>query len=394
MRLLFIFDIGFDRIGPSVHLLQDVLKSALKEGHDVSVILKNTNGPDSEMPEEFASHPKFHYTVIKESPNKAGFITRYLNDVKYAQKCGRIVRGHGSYDVVFLQSNVVAYFYMKWLARMDCKIVFNVQDIFPYNLKLSGQLPLEPIAFPFFRKLQNMAYKKADAIITISDDMKQTLIEDGIASDKITVIYNWSYADAPISLGVIEPENIFDLHLDPEKYNVIYAGNIGKMQNVEIIASTAIKMKDNNRVHFYIIGAGANKQHIEEMTEDLSNVSILPMQPAKYAESIYSQADLNVIPLAPGGIKTALPSKTATVLRINKPVVFCIDQNSCFSRMFEKDENIKCIDCNDYNELYSYLTSNCGKKKITSEHRIYDVFSVRNADKYVRLMEEICNKAE
>lgn len=385
MRLLFVFDIGFDRGGPSVHLLQDVLRAALNNGNNVNVILKNTGGPDKEMPDEFSANPNFKYTIIKDNGKKGGFISRYLNDIKYAKQCGKLALKQEKVDAVFLQSNVVANVYMKKLKKLGCRIVFNVQDIFPYNLKLSGQLPLAGITFPFFRKLQNNAYQKADAIITISDDMKQTLVEDGVDANKIKVVYNWSYADTPITIEDIDPKNIFNLHLDRNKFNVVYAGNIGKMQNVELVAETAIKMKENSKVQFYIIGDGANKEHVEEMTKDLPNIKMLPMQPSKYAESIYAQADVNIIPLMPGGVKTALPSKTATALRVNKPVIFCIDDNSLFYEKVKELEHVYISKVSDENSLENILQK-ISSIKIGKIYRNLGLTSKNNAKEYVRIM--------
>ena len=331
--LLFILDIGFDRGGPSVHLLQDVIRAGLADGNEIEVILKDTNGSDKTMPDDFVKNPNFMYYAIKEvnDEKKQGFAARYLNEVKYAKKCSKYYLKQKKYDAVFLQSNTTAFFYMRLLKKLKCRIVFNVQDIFPYNLMLSGQLPFERIMFPVFRKLQNLAYKRADSIITISDDMKQTLVRDGVESNKIYVVYNWSYADSLISFDKISIENKSKIVMDQNLYNIVYAGNIGKMQNVELIAETARELKNEPQIHFYIIGDGSNMKSIRDIVKGLDNVSLYPIQPAKYAESIYAQADLNIIPLMPGGIKTALPSKTATVLRVNKPVLFCIDDDSEFA---------------------------------------------------------------
>ena len=46
MKILFVLSIGFDRGGPSVHLLTDVIESALARGHQCHVVLKKTT--DSE----------------------------------------------------------------------------------------------------------------------------------------------------------------------------------------------------------------------------------------------------------------------------------------------------------------------------------------------------------
>ena len=391
-RLLFVLDIGFDRGGPSVHLLQDVIRAGLKQGHEIEVILKKTNGPNEEMPEEFINNKNFSYFTITEDEDKnSGFVTRYLNEVRYARKCSKIFLNQRNYDAVFLQSNTVAIFYIRLLKRLKCRIIFNVQDIFPYNLKLSGQLPFEHITFPILKKLQRAAYKRADCIITISDDMKQTLIYDGVETGKIKVIYNWSYDDSVIDFNSISKENISKIIMDHNKYNVVYAGNIGKMQNVELIAETAKYLEHEDNIFFYIIGDGANLSHVKKIVEGLKNIALLPIQPSKYAESIYAQADLNVIPLMPGGIKTALPSKTATVLRVNRPVLFCIDADSEFAQYCSQLEQVEMYDvregkCEDL--AIKILDLSHHNSTLPAINRIDEIsrFSKKNSYEYIETM--------
>ena len=389
MKLLFVLGIGFDREGPSVHLLQDILIAALDKGHSVVVVLKKTGGPYEEMPSKLKTNKRFQFFVIDEQHKKQqkGFLGRYLSEIRYSKECSRFVSKSDNFDAVFLQSTPAVYFYMKWLIKLNCRIVFNVQDIFPYNLKLSGQLPFETISFPFLRKLQNLGYRKADKIITISDDMKQTLVSDGVKASNIEVVYNWSYSDTSIRLERIDKANVYDFCLDKSKFNIVYAGNIGKMQNVELIARVAKEMNSDSSFHFYIIGDGANKETVKAIVKGLSNVTILPMQPTRYAESIYAQADLNVIPLMPGGIKTAIPSKTATAIRAEKPILFCCDTDSLFYQLIRDDDQIYAVDCmkaSAFVETIRKLQSEKGKEYHSSA--LLKLMSKNNAYKYISIM--------
>ena len=248
---------------------------------------------------------------------------------------------------------------------------------------------MEKITYPLFLHLQKAAYNRATCLITISEDMKETLAAQGIEREKIEVVYNWSYADDPIRFANIPAEQFFDLKTDPQKTNVVYAGNIGKMQNVELVAKTAaISVKDET-VHYYIIGDGANKARVASMVEGLSNVTVLPMQPAIYAESIYTQADINVVPLAKGGIKTALPSKTATVLRTETPVVFCIDAGSRFEEIVKGDRRVRVVDNIDPASLYRVICELRDAKvgDVEEDRNLLRLFSKRNAKRYVEIME-------
>ena len=40
--------------------------------------------------------------------------------------------------------------------------------------------------------------------------------------------------------------------LSTDKFNVVYAGNIGTMQNVDVVVETAKLMQDEEDVHFHI----------------------------------------------------------------------------------------------------------------------------------------------
>ena len=188
-------------------------------------------------------------------------------------------------------------------------------------------------------------------------------------------------------------ECVFDLKADPEKFNVVYAGNIGKMQNVELIANTAKKYEIDKSIHYYIIGEGANRPQVESIVHDLDNVTLLPMQKAIYAESIYAQADANLIPLAKGGIKTALPSKIATILRTGKNAIFCIDKNSKFEEIIKASDNVRISDNNDPASLYEVICSlrdnACNKRKEEENKEFFSLFSYKNSERYVDIIESM-----
>ena len=390
MKILYVLNIGFDKGGPSVHLLKSVIESALDRGHECHVILKKT----SESPENGLEELSERYSALKISlindirKGKSGFVKRYLEDCLYATKCSKKY-ARNAYDAIFLQSCNVGWVFMNGLRRLKCPIVFNVQDIFPQNLMFSDQLPLSKITYPLFSRLQMAAYNSAARIITISEDMKDTLAQQGVSLEKIDVVYNWSYADDPIRLENMTKDQIFDLGADRDKINVVYAGNIGKMQNVEFIAKTAKLSEGDASIHYYIIGDGANKSGIETMVERMTNVTLLPMQKSVYAESIYAQADINVIPLARGGIKTALPSKTATVMRTDSWVVFCIDGNSKFEDTVKGISRVRVADNSSPEALYRVICE-LRKENISinpEEQECVSIFSKRNSVRYVEIIE-------
>lgn len=123
----------------------------------------------------------------------------------------------------------------------------------------SGSIRKDGITFKILAAIQRYGYKHADHIITISEDMKDTLVKDGTPIEKIETIYNWSYQDdLYTNVDLTSVAHMFDGNY----FNVVYAGNIGVMQNVDILIEAAKLMKDDKQVWFHIIGNGVHKEKL------------------------------------------------------------------------------------------------------------------------------------
>ena len=181
--------------------------------------------------------------------------------------------------------------------------------------------------------------------------MKDFIISKGIDANKISVIYNWGYSDDIVTISWAD--NLFVKKYDLKKdFYAVYAGNIGMMQNVELIVKAARKMPDTK---FIIIGDGTNKKNIEKLVSGYSNILLLPLQPSELAEHIYSMAGVNIIPLVEGGTKTAMPSKTGVVLSCGNPVIFCFGSGTRFARIVENNEAGTSVSATDEFELINQI---------------------------------------
>lgn len=386
MKVLFWMFIGFDKHETSEHLLTAVIEQLCKAGHSVHILQKNTGGELPSIPECLANYSITTDTIPVQSVKKGNFAARYLAELKYINKCKRYITS--GYDAVFVQSTTVGGYAVKALRKKlpHAIITFNVQDIFPYNAVYSGMITERGILFRFFASKQRIAYKKADHIITISEDMKDTLVADGVDEGKIVVIYNWSYQDEPFeNVDMSSVSHIFN----SDRFNVVYAGNIGVMQNVEIIVKTA-KCMQNDDIWFYIIGDGVCKSKLEAqaMKEGIKNISFWPMQPSSLAPAIYSAADINVIPLVKNVYKTALPSKTATCLACKKPIIFAIGKESSFGKTMSSQANCIVVDSDNSEELVKAIMDikNSHKKQISKNIFVQEFNISKNSSRYVQII--------
>ena len=344
----------------------------------------NENSPD-----DFIHFENVKVVNVKGKQEKNRWIRRYLQDVAYAHKCKKAV-GKLHPDIVFLQSCNTAYFQIRWIKKVHkAKTVYNVQDIFPYNLRFVNKLPFDGILFPTFRYLQRKAYLLSDEIITISKDMEQLLKQETNNKVPVVTIHNWGYDDSCAVEPFCENEFARKYSISQENFNVIYAGNIGVVQNVELIIRAAESLTENDKIKFYFVGQGAYKERLEQyaIQKNLNNVVFLPIQSECMAPYVYAAADVNIVPLAKGIIKTALPSKIPACLASGRQLIACIEKDSELSKILSNTDGCYVASNCDESELSKLLIklSKEERRSFINRQEALEIFSKANNPKlYMR----------
>ena len=331
---------SFDTQYSDYHIMRDIILGLLERGHEVSLIQKqylDTPRYPQQFDKYFGKQLQVH-NIKFEKKAKADLKARYLADLSYYRQACKWMKENKP-DKVFLQSCNTAFFTVFYAKHiLKCPLLYNEQDIFPENAYFAGILSESSMVYKVAHALQKYAYKNATALSTISDDMKSTIVTRyGISEDKVQVIYNWGHEELKAHS---EQDNVFlkKYPKKPGEFRVVYAGNLGKMQNVELILETAALMKDVADVSFYIVGGGVNEEKLKTFAKEkaLNNVTFVGMQPPEEVADLYAAADVNVIPLQKGLIYAALPSKTADCLIAGKPIITCVDDESKFAKLVGK----------------------------------------------------------
>ena len=382
---------SFDTQYSDYHIMRDIIIGLLERGHEIDLIQKQyleTPQYPQQFEKYFGKQLQVH-NIRFEKKAKADLKARYLADLSYYMKACRLMKRNKP-DKVFLQSNNTAFFtvfYAKHILKRP--ILYNEQDIFPENAYFAGVLSENSPVYRVAHALQKYAYKNATVLSTISDDMKATIVTRyGIPSDRVQVIYNWGHEELKAHC---EDDNVF-LKKYPKKsgeFRVVYAGNLGKMQNVELVLEAAALMKDEPAVSFYIVGSGVNEEQLKAFAKrkKLTNVNFVGMQPSEEVADLYAAADVNVIPLQKGLVYAALPSKTADCLIAGKPIITCVDDESQFAKLCN-DNGI----CNSGTDSAAILRKLIIERKLErTEINLYkSVVNFKkhnNVDKHIRLLE-------
>lgn len=384
---------SFDTQYSDYHIMRDIIVGFLERGHEVNLIQKQYLDVPRypQQFEEYLGNQLSVQNIRFEKKEKTNLKARYLADLAYYRQACRLMK-KSKPDKVFLQSNNTAFytvFYAKHVLKRP--LLYNEQDIFPENAYFAGILSENSLIYKVAHMLQKYAYKNATALSTISEDMKSSIVTRyGIPADKVQVIYNWGHEELKTHN---EAENVF-LKKYPKKqgeFRVVYAGNLGKMQNVELVLEAAELMKDEQDITFYIVGGGVNEAQLKAYAKEkaLSNVTFVGMQPPEEVADLYAAADVNVIPLQKGLVYAALPSKTADCLIAGKPIITCVDEESQFAELIRKlgFDNCDPQNAEDLQKIIMQINKTIGSNE--SNHSWQQVFSQkRNTLRYCSMIEK------
>jgi len=161
-------------------------------------------------------------------------------------------------------------------------------------------------------------------VSSISAKMVERTLTKGVVPERAVLFPNW------VDIDAIHPQegsfNSFRSELGLEgKIIVLYAGNMGNKQGLEMLAPLARYFEKDSRVHFLFCGDGTFRARLEAMVESLHNVSFLPLQPMERLNDLLNAADIHLLPQRAGAADLVMPSKLTGMLSSGRPVVATAD---------------------------------------------------------------------
>ena len=183
-----------------------------------------------------------------------------------------------------------------------------------------GLLPGEGRAHKLAEMLDRRTMCLFDHISTVSEKMMQRLPEKGVPIEKTVMFPNWVDTDviAPLP-GVSRLRQ--QLGLGPERVVLMYAGNMGMKQGLELLPLLAQEFAPDPRIHFVFCGDGAYHAQLAGMVRGAANVTMLPLQPFDRLNDLLNAADIHLLPQRPDAADLVMPSKLTGMLASGRPVI-------------------------------------------------------------------------
>ena len=340
-----------------LQLVEDLLEGFAKHGWDINLFTPTpTRGVTTEQRKECAkmrTEKRFDgkLTIHRMHLYREGtaFFSRALRYVIFSIECFWKAATVPA-DFIFTGSGPPTQGVVVGIAKKFSrgkKVIYNLQDIFPDSLVTSGICEEHSLLVKVGRIMENFTYRNADMIITITDDMKDNVVFKGADPEKVSVIRNWIDVERikPIEPG--KNKLYSDLNLSHDKFYVVYAGNLGKVQGVEVILEAAALLNDQENIHFVIFGNGSEEENIKKKAKKLANLSVFPLQPMNRVSEVYSLGNVSIIPCKPGTGLSGMPSKIWTIMATGTAIIASFDLGGEMERTICEAECGYCVQAGD-----------------------------------------------
>ena len=206
-----------------------------------------------------------------------------------------------------------------WLHVQD----FEVDAAFELGL-LPAKGPIHDAAL----RIEKFFTYAFDRVSGISPRMVERAHSKGLPSSRIVLFPNWVDVDAiyPIEShanrsNLIRRELAAQVEGIENKIILLYSGNMGAKQGLELLAPLAETFETDPRIHFIFCGDGAFRKRLESLVAHLSNVTLLPLQPLERLNDLLNAADIHLLPQRASAADLVMPSRLSAMLSSGRPII-------------------------------------------------------------------------
>ena len=184
------------------------------------------------------------------------------------------------------------------------------------------------------QSIERWLMRRFDWVSTISARMIERLTAKGVLESRQRLFENWVDIDQIYPLPGVSALRE-ELNIPVESTVLLYSGNMGKKQGLELIIDAARRLSTRKDLIFILSGDGAVRENLEKMSSGLDNVRFLPLQSVKRLNELLNMADIHLLPQRAGAEDLVMPSKLSNMLASGRPVIATAGTGSQIGRVVQ-----------------------------------------------------------
>ncbi|MFT4147952.1 MAG: glycosyltransferase family 4 protein [Micrococcaceae bacterium] len=326
---------------PEPYLIPESLGQFLKEqGHDVKVLTSFPNYPGGTIYPGYKQKWRMQEDVnglnvlrvpVFPTHDSSG-IKRFLTFSSFSASTSTAFRWLMDRDVIYVHASPLtvaqAGLMLKILGRKP--FIIDIQDLWPdsvINSGMSGGKKVTETLEKLITQYAKFVYNKASYITAIAPTMKQKIVSLGIPEEKVSVVYNSDPMEDLIFDGL--PHEMRKKLGTGKERLIVFAGNIGKMQNIDNVIRAAKILQDRkvDNVDICILGQGVDLDNIKELSKEHGVKNVKFVDRVEYTEmpEVYAASDFQLVTLKDRDVfYGTVPSKLGVSISHSAPVITAV----------------------------------------------------------------------
>ncbi|QGQ48275.1 glycosyltransferase family 4 protein [Metabacillus sediminilitoris] len=346
---------------PEQFRINDICTEWVKRGYKVTVITGIPNYPQGKYYDGYGLFKKrkeiykgieiIRIPLIPRGNNPIMLALNYLSFVASGFFWSLFTKIKADFVFIYEVSPMTQALPGVWYAknrRIPCYLY--VTDLWPENVEIVAGIKNERI-LNIIGKMVDYIYRRCNRIFTSSKSFIEAINMRGVELDKLEF---WpQYAEdfyVPVDKDNVSVSEI----PQDDAFNIIFAGNIGVAQGLNILPEVAHILKNNSmKVRFNIVGDGRYKNSLINLVNefDVSDMfNFISKQPATRIPEFMAVCDATLISLSKSKVfSITLPAKTQSCLACGIPVIVSADGE--IQNVINKAKAGICSDAGDAKQL-------------------------------------------
>ena len=381
---------------PEQFRINDICKELVKRGHKVTVLTGIPNYPEGKYYKGYGLTKKrkdikdgvdiIRLPIIPRGKNSIMLILNYISFVISGFFWSKFTRK--KFDKVFIYevSPMLQALPGVWYSnRKKIDSYIYVMDLWPESIQLVTNLN-NKVILKFINRIVDYIYKNCKKILTSSESFIKNIHKRGHSKNKL--VFWPQYAEE--FYKPLDKKDYIKEEMQTKDFKIVFAGNIGYAQGLEIVINTAKILKEKNiKVKFYLIGNGRAK---EELIKDVEEnnlqdyIKFIDKQPAEKIPEYYANADMAFITLKKNLISDEiLPAKLQSYFACVVPILGSADGE--IKQVIEKSKAGFCVESGNAEKLAEQIEKcmNLTKEELKQMQQNSRGFYEKNYEKQMLL---------
>ncbi len=314
---------------PEPFRITDMVRRFVAQGHEVRVLTGLPNYPEGRVLDDYRKGKRRKEVIHGAEVIRCSLLGRgkgsvrlFLNYVSFAISSSfKAMRLEKDCDVVLIMQYspiTVAHAGYIYARRAKVKSMLYCLDLWPESISVRMHLHSQSLLYKVLVKYCRMIYNRCDILASTSQSFKSYYLDVlGMSRESVHIPQYAEDLFAPTPLQ------------DKEGIDLVFAGNVGKLQSATTMIRAAALLKDRKDIRWHIVGGVSTLDECKTLSSELGAngvVTFYGRRPLEEMPRFYAMADALLITLIKGDeITRVLPGKVQSYMAAERAIIGAAD---------------------------------------------------------------------